>query len=219
MGTIEPDYRAGCIHIHSAFITYGGAADFAITRQIAAETEMMWNDAAARIYWKNRLYDVRFHITAQYNSLLQPDTVTQNRQPKHNFIRIEDYAHRNISVMDAVGSNTGYFLRDNLYPGSTTAAHEYGHSLGLPHPADLNIVGKGIPGIMYPRGTLVSPEFQYDPKVRPGEGGGTLNPVFRKVRQQDIDLLDIAGWLEKDRYVLGKFTNKYHEVQVREKRE
>ena len=61
-----------------------------------------------------------------------------------------------------VGCNTGYFKLENLYKGSTTAAHEYGHTLGLQHPADLDLRGKGIPGIMYPRGTLVDPQFQYD---------------------------------------------------------
>lgn len=46
--------------------------------------------------------------------------------------------------------------------GSSTEAHEFGHSLGLwpgtkkGHPKE-NLLGKGQPGIMYPRGTIVDP--------------------------------------------------------------
>ena len=67
---------------------------------------------------------------------------------------------------------------------------------------------------MYPRGTLVDPEFQYDKTVMPGEGGGTLNPIYRKVKQEDIDNLQLNKLLVRNIYVLGKFTNKYHEEQV-----
>ena len=118
--------------------------------------------------------------------------------------------------MDAIGSNTGYFLRSNLYSGSTTAAHEYGHSLGLPHPANLNIVGKGRPSIMYPRGTLVDQEFQNDVTALPGEAGGTLNPQHRRVMQTDIDALSLYALIKNNVAVIGKFTNKYHEKQVKE---
>src|SRR5690348_11604677 len=80
---------------------------------------------------------------------------------------------------------------EKLYEGSTTAAHEYGHTLGLEHPKDLDLRGKGVPGIMYPRGTLVDPQFQYDPSKPAGVTGGTMHPMCRKVFQQDIENLKL----------------------------
>jgi len=219
MGTIDIDTSSKIITISSNIICYGNAADYEIAKLIAEEIETMWNDPYGTVSLYNSDFFVRFKISAQYNSLLSAQSIFENENPKNNYIRIEEYSKLNISCMDAIGSNTGYFQRNNLYVGSTTAAHEYGHSLGLAHPKDLNIVGKGVPGIMYPRGTLVDPEFQYDIHVKPGEGGGTLNPVYRKVMQVDIDNLQLNKLIENEIFVIGNFTNKYHEEQVKEGRE
>lgn len=95
---------------------------------------------------------------------------------------------------------------------STTAAHEFGHTLGLDHPQVLDIRGSGTPGIMYPRGTLVDPRFQYDPAIAAGLKGGTLNPVTRKVQQQDVDLLhlDKLKFSQEGKAVVGGFTSVWH---------
>src|SRR4030095_5715733 len=109
------------------------------------------------------------------------------------------------------GCNSGYFKLENLYKGSTTAAHEYGHTLGLEHPSDLDLRGKGIPGIMYPRGTLVDPQFQYEPEKPAGTKGGTLWPIYRKVLQSDIDGLALHRLQFKNgKAILGEFTNVWH---------
>ncbi len=216
MGIIEVDRFKRIIRITSAIISYGNAADYTLTRQLTEEMEMMWNEPNGRILLNNRWFQVQFRIMPQFNHLIQENSIRENNNPKNNYIRIEEFSKINISCVDAVGSNSGYFKLDNLYPGSTTASHEYGHSLGLDHPHDLNLVGKGVPGIMYPRGTLVDPEFQYDKSVKPGEGGGTLNPIYRKVKQADIEHLQLDKLLAKDIYTVGKFTNKYHEAHVKE---
>jgi hypothetical protein len=64
---------------------------------------------------------------------------------------------------------------------------------------------------MYPRGTLVDPQYQYDPSKPAGVTGGTLFPIYRKVRQEDIDDLKIHRLKFKNgKAVIGEFTNVYH---------
>lgn len=107
-------------------------------------------------------------------------------------------------------------MLDNLLHNSTTAAHEFGHTLGLEHPHDLDIRGQGVPGMMYPRGTWVDPPYQYYPEVAPGEKGGTLNPFTRRVLQKDIDDLQLEKlrFNEKGLAVIGGFTSAWHEKQM-----
>ncbi|MGZ8538454.1 MAG: peptidase M10, partial [Flavisolibacter sp.] len=87
----------------------------------------------------------------------------------------------------------------------------YGHTIGLEHPRDMDFRGRGVPGIMYPRGTLVEPQFQYDPTKPAGVTGGTMSPIHRLVREEDIELLKLQK-LEFRNYkaILGEFTNVYH---------
>jgi hypothetical protein len=216
MGIIELDSDAKIILIKSTIITYGNSATYELTQQICDEIENMWNEPNGVVEINNTNYTVRFMIDAQYNSLIAPETILQNENPKNNYIRIEAFSKINISFVDGIGSNTGYFLTDNLYLNSTSAAHEYGHTLGLLHPAELNIIGKGRPSIMYPRGTLVNPEFQYDVNALPAQNGGTLYPIHRRVMQIDIDNLQLKNKIENDIFVIGKFTNRYHDAHVKE---
>lgn len=216
MGTIEINTSAKIITIASNIICYGNAADYNLSKQIAEEIETMWNEPNGFVELNNTAYFVRFNIASQFNSFINAQSIIENENPKNNYIRIEEYSKLNISCVDGIGSNTGYFMLANLYKGSTTTAHEYGHSLGLTHPSDLNIVGQGIPGIMYPRGTLVNQEFQNDVTAEPGGPGGTLNPKHRKVMQTDIDNLQLAKLIKQEIFVIGKFTNKYHEMHVKE---
>ena len=216
MGIIELDSDAKIIFIKSTIITYGNSATYELTQQICDEIENMWNEPNGVVEINNTNYTVRFMIDAQYNSLIAPETILQNENPKNNYIRIEAFSKINISFVDGIGSNTGYFLTDNLYLNSTSAAHEYGHTLGLVHPAELNIIGKGRPSIMYPRGTLVNPEFQYDVNAIPAQNGGTLYPIHRRVMQIDIDNLQLKNKIENDIFVIGKFSNKFHEAHIKE---
>lgn len=154
-----------------------------------------------------------FRITGEYVPATEPIDIYQNTDPRINYFRIETFARGHISFVDDIGSNTGYFLRDNLYPGSTTAAHEFGHTLGLVHPHDLDLRGKGVPGIMYPRGTLVDPAYQYNPEARPGDSsnGGTMHPKFRKVRAEDIAQLKLHKLdFENGQSRIGEFTSVWH---------
>ena len=210
MGEVELDSERQ-LYIHSHIITYGHAATPQLTEQIREEIETMWNEPATHIDIEASSLVVRFRITAEFRQHISDIEVYQNDDPRNNYFRIEEFALGNISFVDGINCNSGFFKLENLYQGSTTAAHEYGHTIGLDHPKDLDLRGKGIPGIMYPRGTLVDPQFQYDPSKPAGEKGGTMHPMYRKVLPGDIANLKLHKLtFRNNRAILGEFTNVYH---------
>jgi hypothetical protein len=211
MGEAELRLEERSIIIRSHIITYGSLADDLLTERIRAEIETMWNEPNAFCLVNNTPLQVIFRISAALKKDIAQLEVLQNTDPLNNYFRIESFVHGNISFVDGLGSNSGYFLLENLYEGSTTAAHEYGHTLGLDHPSFLDIRGQGVPGIMYPRGTLVDPSYQYDPTKPAGVTGGTMHPMFRKVRREDVDSLKLSKLrFQNNKAIIGGFTNIYH---------
>lgn len=211
MGEAEIDPYHDTIIITSHIITYGNAADEKLTALIREEIEAMWNEPKGMVYIKGTQLMVTFSISAELQPDIDVEEVYSNTDPRNNYFRIEEYAHGNISFVDGLGCNSGYFKVENLYAGSTTAAHEYGHTLGLEHPVDMDYRGKGVPGIMYPRGTLVDPQFQYDPLKPAGVAGGTMHPMSRKVFAEDISSLKWEKLTFKNKKaIVGDFTNVYH---------
>ena len=216
MGEAELNKRAHQLIIHSVFFFYGEAASEAIAIQIANDIGGHWNEPQAEVSIKNEPYKLLFHIEGKYAPDLKPEAVWYNDNPRFNFFRIEEFAIDNISFVDGIGSNTGYFKLENLSQTSTTAAHEYGHTIGLVHPKDLDIRGKGVLGIMYPRGTISDPQFQYDHRAEPGQPGGTLNPHYRKVLPTDIEDLKLHKlfFTDENRAIVGEFSSLYHQKHI-----
>lgn len=214
MGIVELIEQPKTLIIRSVFHFYGNGADDFFCRQVAGDVEEKWNEPEAGVFINKDWYAVHFSIQSVCRPDLTPEEVLENTDPVNNYFRIEDFAAGNISYVDGIGSNTGYFLKTNLLDHSTTAAHEYGHTLGLYHPFNLDIRGQGVPGLMYPRGTLVDAEYQYDPNVPAGANGGTLNPWRRKVLLSDIENLNLHKLdFRHPPVVLGEFTSMWHEEE------
>lgn len=211
MGIIELlDKHNACLRAKT--IIYGRAASEELSLQIADEIESMWNAAQGKIRLGDSLYTLHFEIKGVYEPNLQAEALLHNSNPLNNFFRIETFVNGNISFVDAINCNSGFFKLDNLYKGSTTAAHEFGHTIGLVHPHQLDLRGKGVPGIMYPRGTIVDPQFQYDPNVPAGQQGGTIQPMHRKVWKEEVAMLQInLKYQLENAWVIGDFSNVWHE--------
>lgn len=221
MGEAELQPGKNLLIIHASIIIYGDAANDALAMQVAKDIEDYWNETEGKVrisegWFTKKTYRVQFNIQGRYDNGLTAQMIFENTNPRNNYFRIEEFAHGNISFVDGLNSNTGYFKLQNLLDNSSTAAHEFGHTLGLEHPHYLDIRGQGTPGIMYPRGTWVDPEFQYYPEVAPGEDGGTLNPFARKVLQKDIDNLRLhdLNFNENALAMLGGFSSVWHDKHL-----
>ena len=119
MGEAEIDAFRKIITIHSHIITYGDAADAKLTENIRAEIETMWNEPQGTVIIKKIPLNVVFRITAELRHSMDVTEVYSNINPCNNYFRIEEYAHGNISFVDGIGCNSGYFKIENLYTGST----------------------------------------------------------------------------------------------------
>ncbi len=208
--------------VQSKFHLYGSKASELLFPFFEYNIKEQWGAKPWVVDYNDAKYILLFQSEVLYTPLLTEDEVKTNVDLRNVYICVEDYSRLHISSVDGRGSNTGYFLYANLIQkGSTTIAHEYGHMLGLwpltqsGHPLDLDQRGKGMPGIMYPRGTWVDPQYQYDPAIEPGQKGGTIDPQYRQVNENDIRVLmgELTRHNEKSA-VLGRLTNRYHHGDV-----
>ncbi len=217
MGVAEISDSTNTISIKATLFFYGNAACNALSKQIADDINLFWNILDGHTIINEKRYGFIMNITGFYESNLSQKDVMENTNPLNNFFRIEEKANGNISFVDGIKSNTGYFQLDNLLNNSSTAAHEFGHTLGLEHPQELDIRGQGIPGIMYPRGTIVDAHFQWNPAAMAGDNtnGGTINPYHRKVLQKDINDLHLEKLKFKNKIaIVGEFTSEWHWAHV-----
>ncbi len=213
MGEVELRPATGELLIRSVLVFYGDAANAGLAARLANDVARYWNEPGAFVELKGRRYTIQFVISGVAEPDLEPERVWFNDDPSLNFFRIETYAHGNISFVDGLGCNTGYFKLDNLLQTGSTIAHEYGHTIGLPHPDILDVRGSGIPGIMYPRGTLCDAPMQYDPLAAAGAYGGVMDPAHRKVLESDIAALRLhkLNYQANGRARLGEFSSLYHQ--------
>ena len=214
MGIVE--INNNMISIFANLYFYGYAANEILSKQIADDINNQWTLQNGKANINGETYLFAMNVTGFYSPGIRQTDVNENTNPLNNYFRIEEYAEGNISFVDGINSNTGYFKLDNVLHHSTTAAHEFGHTLGLVHPNILDIRGHGLPGIMHPRGTVCDAEYQYDPNAQPLAPGGTMNPQCRKVLQQNIDdlFLQKLHFNKNGKAVIGDFTSEWHYAHV-----
>ncbi|MBL7764296.1 MAG: peptidase M10, partial [Chitinophagaceae bacterium] len=57
----------------------------------------------------------------------------------------------------------------------------------------------------------VDPQYQYEPSIPAGQKGGTMFPIYRKVKQEDIDDLKLHRLkFRNGKAIVGEFSNIYH---------
>ena len=172
----------------------------------------MYNEPNGVIVLKGNIlkvvFEIDYEIVSPYDAL---EMAMINQDYRNNFIRIENENVITRSFMGyGLGDNAGHWLTTDNLGNSTTAAHEFGHSLGLDHPANPDFRGSPFPPpIMAARGSFVDSRYQWNPQVKAGEFGGTLNPKYRKVSLEEIDLIMEGLTFETtDIYYVGYLSNK-----------
>ena len=122
---------ANTVCLEAAIITYGKAASQVVSEQMNSEISTMLAEPRGRINIDNKLYTLVVNARDFHHPTLSPKAILNNCDPYLDYFRIEHFVNGNISFVNAINSNTGIFKLENLYEGSTTAAHEFGHTIGL----------------------------------------------------------------------------------------
>ncbi|WP_159477090.1 peptidase M10 [Dyadobacter sp. 3J3] len=208
---VIPDVEKNQIEIISRLYLYGSQATLEIGNKIIDEINRMYNEPEVFVEFNgkqfNVLFSIGFKIISASEAMMR---ATVNFNYKNNFIRIEDENRITRSFMGyGIGDNVGHWLTSDNLGTSTTAAHEFGHSLGLDHPANLDFRGSDSPPpIMAPRGSLVNPQYQWEPTAKAGEFGGTMNPKYRKVTKEEVLLiLKDLNFENKQNNYIGQLSN------------
>lgn len=205
------------IRVTSRLFFYGNHATNELAQTIANEITTLYNEPNAIVLVDNEafnvIFDIQYVVVEDINDLVF--LAKNNRDYRNNFIRIEEKNQAERSFMGfSIGDNTGHWLVSDNLGKSTTAAHEYGHSLGLDHPENLDFRGiENPPPIMAPRGSLVDAQYQWNPTVKAGEYGGTLQPSHRKVSISEIQSLFLENDFDNNHSVtLGKLVNTLYDT-------
>jgi hypothetical protein len=202
------------VHIKANLFLYGNLADASVAQKIQDEINRMWNQPLVIFQYQMENYKVRFNIKSEFLSIDDArNLMLGNLSHENNFVRIEERNKVERSMMGfGLGQNSGHWLITDNLGESTTAAHEFGHALGLPHPARLDYRFTGYPPIMAPRGTIVDSEFQWNPLADFGAHGGTMNPKYRRVSQEEV-LAVLFGAKEqtKNNFIIGEIPNTFYD--------
>jgi hypothetical protein len=208
LATLNSEFKT--IIVSAKYFFYGTHATPELTEAIIKEINDMFNAPEATVAINGSDCLVIFRIEHQIVAIEELMTTARgNLNFRYNFVRIEEKNHQTRSFMGfSLGDNVGHWLTTDGLGVSTTAPHEFGHSLGLDHPIRSDFRNSGNPGIMAPRGTIVDAELQWDVKAAAGAYGGTLNPRHRKVQAYEIQEIFSNITFDENGYAsLGHLSN------------
>ena len=177
---VKDDLR-GVITLVTKINYTGPLATRAIAYAATAEISRMWNEPRAVVTYEGRPYRVEFLLGYAIPWAFNYDSGSCGE----NTVEIRNAGVGGDRSYYTLFGRYGVFFTSDEIGVSTTTAHEYGHGLGLDHD-DYDQRTARVPGIMFARGTLVRPEFQWNPSSAPGAPGGSINPFYRHVRKSDV---------------------------------
>ncbi len=173
----------------SQMIYRGGALTAKNARDSTLEMTSLWNESRGSVRYRGRLYKAKFifsYVMDPYQRYVDSGSCAENHVKIENPVKEGDRSFYRLA-----GRFGTFFTTDDL-GRSTTTAHEYGHGLGLDHD-DYDQVTTAVPGIMFARGTLVRPEYQWNPFAVAGAPGGSIKPHHRRVRVIDLLKLNLES--------------------------
>jgi len=184
-----------------------------MAKDVAAQTQKMWNAANGKVTIDGVKYNVKFDIKGEYRDVSKSidflpgapkvaGEILTNKDIRKNFYRVESTSKGSETTTDVggnssffFGANTGYISSEqNARTGGTTVPHEMGHGWGAGH---LKYDGKTK--------NMMNTERQL--------GSGAKD---RKVTQSDIDDLGLENlnFDENGKADVGSKTNMYYDKSL-----
>jgi RHS repeat-associated protein len=245
LNTIDPDGNSGVvisitesmdkngvksftITIRSHFYVYGSGATPNHARELAHQIQTLWNEANGVREVEGVKYKVQFQVTAQYvserDAAIFAEKNDLDRDFSINFARIEEgYTGPPMSDPASISGANSMILSPSQLANLTSAAHEFGHGLGLwEHTLDWSKI-EGQPGIMATVRNLVdlqytnNPNAKEAPKVIDTERGrrvdNELNLCKRVVLQTDVARIYRSGKTRDGYWTFGGINNAIYNAQ------
>ncbi len=150
-------------------------------------------------YWNQLPNQIITQVNVQYVDETKIQSLRDKYQHNnlYQFFRIHQGENTSVTASFVLGhGRSGVLLVSDLERSTSTAAHEFGHTLGLDHPKEGPIVGR--PGMMTTKFYPVEKKYQ--------GLDGKLNLNLRKVSRQEIKNLNIEkfDWINHQCHWLGQ---------------
>ncbi len=205
--------------IRSHMVYYGGAANEKLAKTATENIQTQWNVSGGKVMFNGKEYPAVFKLTyevttvenakakMEVNENKSDATNTKPLDPSLNFVRIESkdcLPQDSKNTMTGANGSTGgdnsfFFISEDIQPGNTSQAHEYGHGLGLTHEGGAKATTyHGVPHIMVTTVNAVDKEYTRD--GQPGvlidskhvDSKHLLNQNCRTVTQKNLSELKIT---------------------------